>query len=242
MILFVSPHLDDAVFSAGALIADLTPEHEVVIATVFTQSVPNPTGFALRCQTDKDIAADVDYMALRRAEDAQATANLGARAMWLDLPEAPHRGYDSASALFGPRLPQDDLGPVTAAIAPLVAQASLVFGPYGHGKHVDHLLVRDALQACGWALYWLDQPYALRAPFKADAALTQRHYAPKPTAVSAKLAACAAYASQLDFQFGGVDTMRRAMSAVAEQVMHPTNRAEAAALDAIFTAKTEISR
>jgi len=69
MILFVSPHLDDAVFSAGAFIARIARDHDVVVATVFTASMPAPTGFALACQTAKGIASDTDYMALRRAED-----------------------------------------------------------------------------------------------------------------------------------------------------------------------------
>ena len=49
-----------------------TPGWRVVLLTVFTRSVPNPAGFALRCQTDKGLPATADYMALRRAEDAAA--------------------------------------------------------------------------------------------------------------------------------------------------------------------------
>ena len=68
--LFLSPHLDDVAFSCGGALLRLTddPDWRVVLCTVFTASVPDPQGFALRCQTDKGIPAEVDYMALRRTE------------------------------------------------------------------------------------------------------------------------------------------------------------------------------
>ena len=100
-VLALSPHLDDAAFSAGGTLARLARAgHAVTVATVFTESVSRPAGFALRCQTDKGLAPDADYMAIRRAEDLAACARLGAEALHLDLPEAPHRGYDSPEALF----------------------------------------------------------------------------------------------------------------------------------------------
>lgn len=71
---------------------------DVTVATVFTASVPSPTGFALACQTDKGLAADVDYMQLRRAEDETA---MRARRSTTVSPRSgggPHRGYDEASA------------------------------------------------------------------------------------------------------------------------------------------------
>ena len=106
--LAISPHLDDAVFSCGGTLATLASSGwRVVVATLFTQSVMNPAGFALACQLDKGLDASVDYMALRRAEDADACARLGVEPHWMALPEAPHRGYESAGALFGPVLPTD---------------------------------------------------------------------------------------------------------------------------------------
>jgi LmbE family N-acetylglucosaminyl deacetylase len=68
--LFISPHLDDVAFSCGGTLIRLTQNGwHTVLCTIFTCSMPNPQGFALACQTDKGLAPDVDYMALRRAED-----------------------------------------------------------------------------------------------------------------------------------------------------------------------------
>ncbi len=65
--LALSPHLDDAAFSAGGTLHALgRAGWRVVVATIFTRSMPEPQGFALRCQTDKGLAPDIDYMALRR--------------------------------------------------------------------------------------------------------------------------------------------------------------------------------
>lgn len=190
MILAVSPHLDDAVFSVGAWLAT---QDDVVVATVFTASVPDPQGFALACQTDKGIAADVDYMALRRAEDARACAQLGARAVHLGLPEAPHRGYGSAAALFAGVRP-GDAPPVGELLAAWLARADVVLGPAGVGGHADHLLVRDALPS--GAQLWLDQPYGLRHAVEDGDPLPAGD-------ADAKARACAAYGSQLGFQLGG---------------------------------------
>ena len=99
------------------------------------------TGFALACQTDKGLAPEVDYMALRRDEDAAALARLGVRGEHLGLLEAPHRGYDSPAALFAGRRAGDDVaGAVTEALGAdrdrtdaLVTVAVLIVGYYTGG-------------------------------------------------------------------------------------------------------------
>ena len=63
--------------------------------------MPDPQGFALRCQTDKGIPPEADYMALRRAEDDAYTAcaHVHDTRHW-NYREAPHRGYGSPAELF----------------------------------------------------------------------------------------------------------------------------------------------
>ena len=84
---------------------------------------------------------DVDYMALRREEDRAAAGHLGVETRWLDLLEAPHRGYDSAAALFGPVRAEDAVVPELGdAIGKLFNELrpDLVLAPQGLGGHVDH--------------------------------------------------------------------------------------------------------
>jgi LmbE family N-acetylglucosaminyl deacetylase len=211
--LALSPHLDDAVFSCGGTLATLARSGwRVVVATLFTRSVLDPVGFALACQLDKGLDASVDYMALRRAEDADACAQLGVEPRWMPLPEAPHRGYETAAALFGPVLIADAVGElVRPAIRDLLdtLQPDLVLAPQAIGGHVDHVVVAQALRETAPpmpVLWWQDFPYAVRqssvrSVFSDDMALVPELSVRVP--LEPKLGACAAYASQLGFQFGG---------------------------------------
>jgi LmbE family N-acetylglucosaminyl deacetylase len=200
--LFVSPHLDDVAFSVGGAFAALSQAGwHTILLTVFTSSVPDPQGFALACQTDKGIPPEVDYMALRRAEDQKAAEILGAaEVIHLDHAEAPHRGYDSKEALFGE--PFDE-------IALDLPEADELFLPQGIGGHVDHLLVVRATNQLK-ARRYRELPYGLKDAAEAEGDA----FAPSKR----KLDACAAYASQLDFQFGGEAKMRAALGGAQERV------------------------
>jgi LmbE family N-acetylglucosaminyl deacetylase len=219
--LALSPHLDDAAFSCGGTLTALSEAGwRVVLCTVFTASVPNPTGFALACQTDKGLSPEVDYMALRRAEDAAAAAMLGIDPpLWLPFREAPHRGYDSAKALFAGVRPNDAIDRALAEALHAVlsdAEPDLVLAPQAVGSHVDHIQVVRALrqvQPNAPVLLWRDFPYTIRAtnppePFGSEMEL--RHHltaAPTPDQRERKRRACRAYASQLGFQFGGPERL-----------------------------------
>ena len=212
----ISPHLDDAAFSCGGVLARLARlGWEVVVCTTFTASVAAPRGFALACQTDKGLGPEVDYMALRRAEDATACAALGATPLWLPFAEAPHRGYGDARALFAPSLPADDVAAeLERALAegPLAAMPDLVLVPQAIGGHVDHVQVVEALspllRADTPCLWWTDWPYAARPGSHPARPFGVRFDAlPERTLrgdAQARRSACASYASQLGFQFGGI--------------------------------------
>ncbi len=222
--LAISPHLDDAAFSAGGALARLAAEGwRVAIVTVFTASVAKPQGFPLACQLDKGLSAEADYMALRRAEDVMAARHLGATARWLPFEEAPHRGYHEARALFA-GLHDDDH--IVAALVPALKaviadeQPRLIFAPQAIGGHVDHVAVVHALDALGPLpmLWWRDFPYTDREahpaePFPRFAALPEVHMTLDAPASAAKTEAAAAYASQLGFQFGGEVALRQCLAA-----------------------------
>ena len=226
--LFLSPHLDDVAFSCGGLLAQLGDAGwRTVMATAFTATVLPATGFALACQTDKGLDPAVDYMALRREEDRAAAAILGVTELrWLGLPEAPHRGYHSAPALFGGVRGGDD---VWRELAPLIAalrqefQPDLVLAPQGLGGHVDHL---QAIRAVGEApgpgalAFYRDTPYAIRNPQALPSpmvgGLTQ-HIVEIEAGLDRKVAASCAYGSQIGFQFGGAAGLDRALREFASR-------------------------
>ena len=225
--LFLSPHLDDVAFSCGGIVAKLgRMGMRTVVATAFTASLP-ADGFALACQLDKGLAPDVDYMALRRAEDAVAMRILGAEARCIELPEAPHRGYGSAAELFGDRRDDDRIDVTLGkALTRLLAELDpvLVLAPQGLGRHVDHIQTIRAvldivpIRLLGW---YRDTPYAIREP----AALPDPRTLPahdvavrlERVELGRKIAAARAYTTQLMFQFGGPTRAGRSLRAFAEQ-------------------------
>ena len=99
---FISPHLDDAVLSCGALIEALAASNETVVATVFSEASPAPwsrpaRGFLKAC-------GEPDALALyerRREEDIAALESMGARPLHLGFTDAifrrrsPRRHSDS---------------------------------------------------------------------------------------------------------------------------------------------------
>jgi LmbE family N-acetylglucosaminyl deacetylase len=210
--LFISPHLDDVAFScAGTLAALKARGWRIVLATVFTRSVPNPTGFALACQTDKGLAPEVDYMAVRRDEDLAfaGTPGIGADAVhWLDLPEAPHRGYSAPASLFAGSRPGDDIWP------------DLLFAPQALGNHIDHRQTVRAIASLGRpALWYRDLPYAIRAPEEAPppglpAGLILLTV-PISDHLPAKIAGACCYTTQLPFQFGGIQRVGPTLTSFA---------------------------
>ena len=225
--LFLSPHLDDAAFSCGATVAalpqDTGAEWHCTVATLFTRSVPDPAGFALDCQLDKGVPAGEDYMRLRRAEDGRACEVLGAACVHLDLPEAPHRGYGSAAALFAGVRADDDVQPALRSALRSLYEADppdLLVLPAGCGNHVDHLQLIAAAAALRDAfpvptLHYRDTPYIVRDPDAAGVAGDELIAADAGPTLAAKLDACGRYATQLGFQFGGDRRMRRALTDLA---------------------------
>ncbi len=218
--LFVSPHLDDVAFSCGGTLKKLVDrDWSVTLLTVFTASVANPAGFALRCQTDKGFASDIDYMEVRREEDRTFASFMGVEhIIHGPLKEAPHRGYESASELFAGVRENDDCWSEVAKIVNGSADAikpDLVFGPQGIGHHVDHLQTIKgmlAIKLSGRICWYRDTPYIIRSPEASRAQeisewATER-FVSIGTELAAKLTGCAQYQSQLEFQFAGETSMR----------------------------------
>ncbi len=223
--LFLSPHLDDAAFScAGTLLTLKNAGWDICHCTVFTASVPHPAGFALRCQTDKNIAPEVDYMALRRREDMSFAQSVGVSDVrhW-DFAEAPHRGYESPAALFAGVRPGDDVWqPVAEAVADLVSELDplQVFAPQGLGNHADHLqliaAVRDTV-VDDLVCWYRDTPYAIREPDARPSSLLPPGLTEQATPLSEdilarKIAGACAYQSQIGFQFGGPEEVARKLA------------------------------
>lgn len=187
-LLFLSPHLDDAVLSCGALIAELAGRCPITVVTVFTATGPQPHTHAANAFLRQCSASDADELyAARRAEDRAVLDGLGVAHVHLGLADALYRRREVRSGLVrrvGERVPElvhryptyrfdiargrvsrGDRGLVDRLHAQVTElarsmEAALVFAPVGVGRHVDHLVTRELGRRQGArAVYWSDFPY-----------------------------------------------------------------------------------
>lgn len=226
--IILSPHYDDAALSCGGAMAQLAAAGElVVVATVFGGRADPATLSPFAQSIHARPGAGNDLLAQRIAEERQALAILGAQGRpgnYLDCiyrqqePGGPWL-YDREKALFGPvdaadGALVDELAAVFAALAPPADQC-VIYAPLAVGNHVDHQVVQRAamqlLEAGYDLLFYEDYPYVVRDSAGLPAALhrvkTNAGWQPRPVALSRqdldnKIAAVAAYASQLGVLFG----------------------------------------
>jgi LmbE family N-acetylglucosaminyl deacetylase len=228
--IFVSPHFDDVALSCGGTVAMAADGGAALVVTVFSGEANGPlSDFAAfqhaRWQTGAGAVVE------RRAEDGRAMAILAAPYRWLQFPDAIYRGdlYRSDDDLFGAVRPADQAtaAAVVASLSELVAEypQSRVYLPLAVGGHVDHRICRAAapvLRTRG-AEVWLyeDFPYAAAtgtveaatADARQDRALGSPVLVDVTKTIDRRLAAVAAYASQLPTifrHFGEPETVTRA--------------------------------
>lgn len=170
---FLSPHLDDAIYSCGGLMARLVGEDQSV--TVLTVFAGDPTPGRLSEFAEKlheRWGLGDSPVARRREEDLEACSMVGAGALHIDIPEALYRRdadgellYPVEKAVFGEVDPADEplveqLTEVFDEVSPGSAQ---VYSPLAIGGHVDHRIVRRAAERLDRPVwYYHDLPYAAR--------------------------------------------------------------------------------
>ncbi len=182
----LSPHLDDAVLSCGALMMYAVSSTTVTVATIFTEAGRVPHTLSARRYLHQVGAANARSLyQQRRAEDEEALASVGARYVHAGLTEAlfRRRTVRAGRSLLARWLPEADhvypvyrkhitAGRIAAAdagtlhdVCGIIRQLtgsgpSLVLAPLGVGGHVDHVLVRDAAERSDApVVYYSDFPY-----------------------------------------------------------------------------------
>ena len=196
---FLSPHLDDAVLSCGALMRALAPRSEIHVVTVFTEITDGPHTRAARSFLRQCGHGDATALfAARRDEDRAVLDGLGVGHEHLGVPDAlfRRRVVPKAVSRLARVLPELDhryptfrfdiaLGRVSRGDRPLgddlaarldarLAGADLVFAPLGVGRHVDHLLTRTlGARHPDRVVYYSDFPYDQTHPRDED--FVRRH-------------------------------------------------------------------
>lgn len=225
---YISPHLDDAVFSCGGRIWRQTEAGEqVAVITVFGRAPEEGSLLSPYAQELHDRwGHPVEAARQRREEDVEALALVGAEPVHWPYLDCVYRRtseggfpYVSEGALWGPIHTSDlrliqELAQRIAALRP--GPCARLYSPLGAGGHVDHRIVRQAAEASGHELvHYEDFPYA-RDPQALDAALEGGRWTAElvplsERALQARVDAIACYRSQLSTFWGGRDEMSAAV-------------------------------
>lgn len=153
---FISPHLDDAVFSCGGLIAQLVKEGPVLVLNLFTRylSEVKIRGVVLSDQRYHEEAAAAQYLGFE-------SRNLGE----LDV-SFRRDAYRSLGNIFRPPVEQDLdwLPDLRSKVFSVLSEIDFyqIYIPLGIGWHVDHVLTHLLFES--WVgrddlFFYEDAPY-----------------------------------------------------------------------------------
>jgi LmbE family N-acetylglucosaminyl deacetylase len=209
--IYLSPHLDDAVYSCGGLIWEQTQAGEGVEIWTVCAGDPPPGPLAPFAQAlHARWGTDREAVRVRRVEDARAAARVGAEIRHFPLADCIYRRAPSGNALYGSE--EAIFGAVHVAEQPVVDWLSGLLAqipvgarlvcPLTLGGHVDHHLVRRAAEQAGRiSAFYPDFPYAARGGGNAENCVPAgwgQTVAPlSEAALQAWVEGAALYASQL---------------------------------------------
>jgi len=224
--IYLSPHLDDAIYSCGGKIAqDCAHGDRVEVWTVFAADPPvDLTPFARELHTRW--GTGLDAVSRRRKEDSMACGILGAdyrHLAYLDciyrsVPESGTPVITRNEDLFtaSPAQEKGLVRQIRDTLRELNPYHLPMFCPLGIGMHVDHRILRDAAEESGLPLvYYADFPYAAD-PAASFADLVPPLSAEEPYTIDMKSLelwtdAVEAYASQLSSFWSSSEEMRRSI-------------------------------
>jgi len=169
--IYLSPHLDDVIYSCGGLIWEQTNSgQDVEIWTIFAADAPIDSLSQFAETLHDNWGLEENAVRVRREEDQMSSKIVGATPHYLSYLDCIYRKsesgnyyYQNETDLFGGLDPEEaDL--ITALTDDLKdqlpAEAQIVV-PLSIGNHVDHELTRKAASRLEIPLYYYaDYPYA----------------------------------------------------------------------------------
>ena len=184
--IFISPHLDDAILSCGGTIHSLSARGaSVIIATIFTADYNGLVPLSELARTNLRVWGLGGRPFVKRCEeDRLAAQHLGAQVEHFGFQDCIFRQDADGRFLYTQRVigvpvhPCDwkNLEPaLQVALGEFLRQYDSqnlrVFCPLALGGHVDHILVRHAVETLSLPheiLYYEEIPYAMRSQASGD--------------------------------------------------------------------------
>lgn len=212
--IYLSPHLDDAVLSAGGFLYEQARAGiPVEIWTVICGFPPQGelTPFAQVQHYVWGTGTAEETVKLRRSEDVEAARIIGAKTVHFDIPDCIYRRGPDAEPLYldiyvQPHAAEAQLpDQIAEMIAPRLQPDDQVICQLGVGDHVDHILVRQAAERLNRPLWYAaDLPYLFKQPGELAplvAGMEESVYAITEAGLKAWIEAALAYESQLSSLF-----------------------------------------
>ena len=186
--IFVSPHLDDAILSAGGLISYLADKTEVKVINIFTKASKPPYTISTKRFLSQCGYDDADLLFKdRAAEDGGLLSSLNIKPVNLGFIDAPFRKYDNPNFLrkLSARLLPEFIhiypihrlniasNKISSADNAMIDEIKnklrqitsglkdfYIFCPFATDTHIDHVIARKACsEEFKKVVFWSDYPY-----------------------------------------------------------------------------------
>jgi LmbE family N-acetylglucosaminyl deacetylase len=224
--IYLSPHFDDAALSCGGLIWEQAQAGQAVHIWTICGGQPGEdlSGFAQ--EKHRSWERGPDAVAVRRAEDADSCAILGAGTRYFSIPDCIYRRhpqdgnflYDSEELLWGGLHKAEEglLAELSTTLEREIPADARLISPIALGNHVDHQFTRMAVERLERDLwYYADYPYVLNC--EEELAEMRRHgwmsvqLSVSEQGMDAWQRAVAAHASQLSTFWADIPQMETAL-------------------------------
>lgn len=223
--IYISPHLDDAVLSCGGAIYEQTKQGKrAEIWTICAGEAPPGELSPLTqvCHLQWGTTTAEETISLRRGEDQEAAALVGASTRHFDIPDCIYRRNTDGELLytmdvFGPRHPvESELeAEIALKLSNTLLPGDILICPLGIGHHLDHLLTRAAVERLGrYTCFYADIPYLFNHP--EELLPNTQHFQPvyfpiSKTGLRTWQAGFSAYRSQIKMLFESEKKMQTAI-------------------------------
>jgi LmbE family N-acetylglucosaminyl deacetylase len=221
--IYISPHLDDAALSAGGVIHEQTqagtPVEIWTILCGFPSEDQELSPFAQALHYTWGISNTADLVRARRVEDEQACKIVGATPIHFDgyfdcIYRRGKKGNWLYSNIYS--TPHEDEADLPARIAESISVRlepdDQLVCQLGLGSHVDHILVRRAVELLQRPiLYYADVPYLFKTPGELaplTAGMKEKAQTVGEAGLRSWQEAVAAYESQISSLFESGEGMR----------------------------------
>jgi LmbE family N-acetylglucosaminyl deacetylase len=219
--IYISPHLDDAVLSAGGLIYDQTRAGMDVEIWSLLCGIPSTeelSPFAQELHHDWGIPTAAEVINVRRTEDIKAADIVGAKTVHFDFLDCIYRCGKNGNWLYSdiyvpPHEDDEDLSARMAeSISARLKPTDQLVCQLGLGSHLDHVIARRAVELVQRPiLYYVDIPYLFKFSDEFEpktAGMNAKTHRITDSGLKSWQDAIAAYESQMSSLFDSPEAMR----------------------------------